>query len=126
MQTTAGERCGVRERLCLAAATCHPLLKERYGVRRSERIAQNFKCLTTFSAYVCQTSMVQSAGRGFVTGTIAMGDLIFVLSIFAVGAGCGYYLRDLVSKERRERYQKSKQSKRARNSIGSYLRGAGR
>ena len=58
--------------------------------------------------------------------TIAMGDLIFVLSIFAVGAGCGYYLRDLVSKKRRERYQKSKQSKRARNSIGSYLRGAGR
>jgi hypothetical protein len=64
--------------------------------------------------------------QGFVTGTIAMGDLIFVLSIFAVGAGCGYYLRDRVSEKRRERYQKSKQSKRARNSIGSYLRGAGR
>jgi hypothetical protein len=39
-----------------------PLLKERYGVRRSERIAQNFKCPTTFSAYVCQKSMVQCAG----------------------------------------------------------------
>ena len=37
--------------------------------------------------------------QGFVTGTIAMGDLIFVLSIFAVGAGCGDYLRDLVFKK---------------------------
>jgi hypothetical protein len=50
-----------------------------------------------------------------------MGDLILVLSIFAVGAGCGYYVRDLISKKRRERYLKSKQSKRSRNTIGSYL-----
>jgi hypothetical protein len=51
-----------------------------------------------------------------------MGDLIFVLSIFAVGAGCGYYLRDRISKKRHERYLASKQSKRSRNTIGSYLR----
>jgi hypothetical protein len=49
-----------------------------------------------------------------------MADLILVLSIFAVGAGCGYYVRDLISKRRRERYLKSKQSKRSRNTIGSY------
>jgi hypothetical protein len=49
-----------------------------------------------------------------------MADLILVLSIFAVGAGCGYYVRDLISKKRRERYLKSKQSKRSRNTIGSY------
>jgi ribosomal protein S17E len=53
-----------------------------------------------------------------------MGDLIFVLSIFAVGVGCGYYLRDLISKKRHERYLASKQSKRSRNTIGSYLRHA--
>ena len=62
--------------------------------------------------------------QGVLSGTIAMGDLILVLSIFAVGAGCGYYLRDLVSKKRRERYLASKQSKRSRNTIGSYLRDA--
>jgi hypothetical protein len=59
-------------------------------------------------------------------GTVAMGDLIVVLSIFAVGAGCGYYARDLISKRRRERYLKSKQLKRARNSIVSYLPRKGR
>jgi hypothetical protein len=53
-----------------------------------------------------------------------MGDLIFVLSIFAVGAGCGYYLRDRISKMRHERYLASEQSKRSRNTIGSYLRHA--
>src|ERR1700730_10039684 len=58
--------------------------------------------------------------QGVLSGTIAMGDLILVLSIFAVGAGCGYYLRDLVSKKRRKRYLASKQSKRSRNTIGSY------
>jgi hypothetical protein len=60
--------------------------------------------------------------QGVLSGTIAMGDLIFVLSIFAVGVGCGYYLRDLISKKRHERYLASKQSKRSRNTIGSYLR----
>jgi hypothetical protein len=55
-----------------------------------------------------------------------MGDLIVVLSIFAVGAGCGYYLRDWISKRRRERYLKLKQAKRARNSIVSYLPRTGR
>jgi hypothetical protein len=53
-----------------------------------------------------------------------MGDLIFVLSISAVGAGCGYYLRDRISKMRHERYLASKQSKRSRKTIGSYLRHA--
>jgi hypothetical protein len=78
-----------------------------------------------FSAYVCQTSVVQCPWQGVLSGTIAMGDLIFVLSIFAVGAGCGYYLRDWISKKRHERYlasKQSKQSKRSRNTIGSYLR----
>jgi hypothetical protein len=63
--------------------------------------------------------------QGVLSGTIAMGDLILVLSIFAVGAGCGYYLRDRISKKRHERYlasKQSKQSKRSRNTIGSYLR----
>jgi hypothetical protein len=60
--------------------------------------------------------------QGVLSGTIAMGDLIFVLSIFAVGVGCGYYLRDLISKKRHERYLALKQSKRSRNTIGSYLR----
>jgi hypothetical protein len=54
-------------------------------------------------------------------GTVAMADLILVLSIFAVGAGCGYYVRDLISKKRREQYLKLTQSKRSRNTIGSYL-----
>ena len=62
--------------------------------------------------------------QGVLSGTIAMGDLIFVLSIFAVGAGCGYYLRDRISKKRHERYLASKKSKRSRNTIGSYLRHA--
>ena len=62
--------------------------------------------------------------QGVLSGTVAMGDLIFVLSIFAVGAGCGYYLRDRISKTRHERYLASKQSKRSRNTIGSYLRHA--
>jgi hypothetical protein len=50
-----------------------------------------------------------------------MGDLILVLSIFAVGAGCGYYLRDWISKNRRERYLKLKQSKRSPNTLGDYI-----
>jgi hypothetical protein len=50
-----------------------------------------------------------------------MGDLILVLSIFAVGAGCGYYLRDWISKKRRERYLKLKQSKRSRNTLGDHI-----
>jgi hypothetical protein len=62
--------------------------------------------------------------QGVLSGTIAMGDLIFVLSIFAVGVGCGYYLRDRISKKRHERYLASKKSKRSRNTIGSYLRHA--
>jgi hypothetical protein len=59
--------------------------------------------------------------QGVLSRTIAMGDLILVLSIFAVGAGCGYYLRDRISKKRHERYLASKKSKRSRNTIGSYL-----
>ena len=62
--------------------------------------------------------------QGVLSGTIAMGDLILVLSIFAVGAGCGYYLRDRISKKRHERYLASKKSKRSRDTIGSYLRNA--
>jgi hypothetical protein len=43
-----------------------------------------------------------------------MADLIFVLSIFAVGVGCGYCVRSLISKKRRELYQASKQSRHFR------------
>ena len=50
-----------------------------------------------------------------------MADLILVLAIFAAGTGFGYYLRDRISKKRLEQYLKSKQSKRSRNTIGSYL-----
>ena len=50
-----------------------------------------------------------------------MGDLILVFSIFAIGAACGYYLRDWISKRRRERYLKSKESKRSRNTLGNYI-----
>ena len=50
-----------------------------------------------------------------------MADLILVLSIFAVGAGCGYYLRDRISKKRREQYLKLRQSKRSRNTLGAHL-----
>src|ERR1700681_3197297 len=64
--------------------------------------------------------------QGVLSGTIAMGDLFFVLSIFAVGAGCGYYLRDRISKKRHERYLASKKSKRSRDTIGSYLRASPR
>jgi hypothetical protein len=53
------------------------------------------------------------AGRGVQLGTIAMGDLILLLSIFAVGVGCGYYGRDRISKKRRERYLESKNSRRS-------------
>jgi hypothetical protein len=37
---------------------------------KEARIAQNFKCLMTFSAYVCQTSMVQCIGRGSYQGLL--------------------------------------------------------
>ena len=43
-----------------------------------------------------------------------MGDLILVVSIFAFGAVCGFYLRARLSKRRRERYLKLKQAKRSR------------
>jgi hypothetical protein len=65
--------------------------------------------------------MVKCLGWGIQLGTVAMTDLILVLSIFAVGAGCGYYLRDWISKRRRERYLKLKQAKRSRKTLGSYL-----
>jgi hypothetical protein len=65
--------------------------------------------------------MVQCAGlAGGSIGDLAMGDLILVVSIFAIGTGFGYYLRDWISKKRRERYLKLKQSKRSRNTLGSY------
>jgi hypothetical protein len=55
-------------------------------------------------------------------GVHAMGDLILVVSIFAFGAGCGYYLRAQLSKRRRERYLKLKQAKRSRrDAISSHV-----
>jgi hypothetical protein len=51
-----------------------------------------------------------------------MGDLALVVSIFAFGVGCGFYLRDWISKRRRERYQKLRKAKRARSTLkSSYL-----
>jgi hypothetical protein len=57
-------------------------------------------------------------------GAIAMVDPILVLSIFVVGVGCGYYLRDRISKKRRERYLVSKRSRRSQHgppTIGQFL-----
>ena len=54
-----------------------------------------------------------------------MGDLILVLSIFAVGAGCGYFVRERISKKRRELYVESKRSRRSRHgspALGRILR----
>ena len=53
-------------------------------------------------------------GWGVRLGTLAMEDLILVLSIFAVGVGCGYYVRDVISKRRRKRVLKAKQARRSR------------
>jgi hypothetical protein len=68
------------------------------------------------------------AGRWVQLGTIAMGDLILVLSIFAVGAGCGYFVRDRISKKRRELYLKrhelhleSKRRRRGSPALGRFL-----
>ena len=47
-------------------------------------------------------------------GVHGMGDLILVVFIFAFGAGCGFYLRDQLSKRRRKQYLKLKQAKRSR------------
>jgi hypothetical protein len=65
--------------------------------------------------------MVKCLGWGSIRDGCAMTDLILVLSIFAVGAGCGYYLRDWISKRRRKRYLKLKQAKRSRNTLGAHL-----
>jgi hypothetical protein len=46
-----------------------------------------------------------------------MVDPIFVLSIFAAGVGCGYYVRHLISKKRRDRYLEWKRSKRSRKTV---------
>lgn len=51
-----------------------------------------------------------------------MGDLALVVFIFAFGAGCGFYLRDWISRRRRERYQRLRKAKRARKTLkSSYL-----
>jgi hypothetical protein len=50
-----------------------------------------------------------------------MADLILVFAIFAAGTGFGYYLRDRISKKRLEKRLRAKQSKRSRNTIGSYI-----
>jgi hypothetical protein len=57
-------------------------------------------------------------------GTIAMGDLILVLSIFAAGVCFGYYLRDRISRKRRELYLESKRSRRSHHgspTMGRFL-----
>jgi hypothetical protein len=55
---------------------------------KEARIAQNFKCLMTFSAYVCQTSMVQCIGRGSYQGLLpwAICFLCCRSSLSALGA----------------------------------------
>jgi hypothetical protein len=79
-----------------------------------EQIAQNFNSLTTFSAYIWQTSVVQYRKGVPIRGAVSVADLILVLSIFAVGAGCGYYVRSLISKKRRELFLASRQQKHFR------------
>jgi hypothetical protein len=62
--------------------------------------------------------------QGVQLGTIAMGDLILVLSIFAVGVWCGYYVRDRISKKRRELFLESKRSRRSQRgspTLGRFL-----
>jgi hypothetical protein len=93
---------------------------------RSEQIAQNFRCLTTFS--VLRFSKIHGAlgrtGRGVQLRTVAMVDLILVLSIFAAGGWCGFYLRDRISKKRRELYLASRRARRSRRdppTIGQIL-----
>jgi hypothetical protein len=54
-----------------------------------------------------------------------MGDLILVLSIFAVGAACGYFVRERISKKRRELYIESRRARRSRHGyppLGRFLR----
>jgi hypothetical protein len=56
--------------------------------------------------------MVRCPGlAGVQLGTIAMVDLIWCLSIFVVGVGRGYYLRDRISRKRR--HLESKRSRRS-------------
>jgi hypothetical protein len=90
-------------------------------------IAQNLKPLTDFSALRPSKiyGAVWWAGRWVQLGTIAMGDLILVLSIFTVGAWCGYFVRDRISKKRRELYLKrhelSKRSRRGSRPLSRFL-----
>jgi len=47
-----------------------------------------------------------------------MDDLIFVLSIFAVGFGCGYFVREVISRRRHRRFQEARQTRRSRRYTG--------
>ena len=37
-------------------------------------------------------------------------DLILLSGLFAAGVGCGYYVRDLISRKRRERHLRAKRN----------------
>jgi hypothetical protein len=37
-----------------------------------------------------------------------IATLILLLAIFAAGVGCGYFVRDRISRKRRERYLRAK------------------
>jgi hypothetical protein len=79
-----------------------------------------------FQSYVFQKSMLHWAGLagGFNWGAIAMIDLILLLSIFAAGVCFGYYLRDRISRKRRELYLESKRSRRSHHgspTMGRFL-----
>jgi hypothetical protein len=47
-----------------------------------------------------------------------MDDLVFVLSIFAAGFACGYFVRDVISKRRHRRFQEVRRARRSRRYTG--------
>jgi hypothetical protein len=47
-----------------------------------------------------------------------MDDLIFVSLIFVIGFGCGYCVRDVLSRRRRKRFLEAKQARRSRRQMG--------
>jgi hypothetical protein len=50
---------------------------------------------------------------------------VLVLSIFAVDAGCGYFVRERISKKRRELYLESRRARWSRHgspALGRFLR----
>ena len=84
-------------------------------VTRLELIVSKFKMSDDFFSFCLSNVYGEVPWLGVQLGTFAMADLILVFSIFVLGAGCGYYVRDRFSKQRREQYLRLKHAKRSRN-----------